>query len=72
MLILPQNPVLSRYTSTGMGLKVIPISAGVACGLTLSNKAVYVIVMQKYIKLKKTIRKDQQYFRSFDELYRKS
>ena len=33
---------------TGVGLIVIPISTGVACGLTISNKVIDEIIKQKY------------------------
>ena len=57
---------------TGFGLIVIPISSSVACGLTITNKVLYELVMQKYNKYKKLYEKDQQTIKSFDKLYRKS
>ena len=42
------------------GLIVIPISSSLACGLTISNKVIYDIVMQKYNKYNKQHEKDQQ------------
>ena len=35
---------------TGIGLIAIPISSSIACGLTISNKINYELVMQKYTK----------------------
>ena len=57
---------------TGFGLIVIPISSSIACGLTITNKVLYEIVMQKYNKYKKQNEKDNQTIKSFDKLYRKS
>ena len=57
---------------TGFGLRVIPISSSIACGLTITNKILYEIVMQKYNKYKKLYEKDQQTIKYFDKLYRKS
>ena len=37
---------------TGFSLIVIPISSSIACGLSLTNKALYEIVMQNIIKTK--------------------
>ena len=57
---------------TGIGLIAIPISAVTAYGLSMSNKAIYEIVMQKHNIYKKQYERDQQTFVSFDNLYRKS
>ena len=57
---------------SGIGLIVLPISSGILCGLTISNKILYQKVMQKYNRYKKQYEKDQQSIKSFDKLYRKS
>ena len=57
---------------TGIGLLVLPISAGTACGLSLGNKILHKIIINKYKKYKKQYEKDQQTIKSFDKLYRKS
>ena len=57
---------------TGIGLIVIPISTATACGLSITNKVLYEVVMQKYNKYKKHYEKDQQTIKSFDKLFRKS
>ena len=36
----------STSSLTGIGLVVIPISTDVVCGLTISNRIIYEIVMQ--------------------------
>ena len=53
-------------------MNILLISAGVACTLSLGNKLLYKIVMNKYNRTKKQYEKDQQTIKSFDKLYRKS
>ena len=57
---------------TGVGLIILPISAGVACALSLGNKILHKIIINKYNKYKKQYEKDQNTIKSFDKLYRKS
>ena len=58
---------------TSIGLLVIPISVGIACGLISNNKVIYEIAMQKFkIHKKKQNHKDQQILKSFKKLHRKS
>ena len=57
---------------TGIGLIVLPISAGIACGISLGNKILHKIIINKYNKYKKKYERDQQTIKSFDKLYRKS
>ena len=57
---------------TGIGLIVLPISAGIACGLSLSNKILHKLIINKYNKYKKLYEQDQQTIKPFDKLYRKS
>ena len=59
-------------TLTGIGLKVIPISTATTCGLSVGNRVIHEVIMQKYIKFKKQYEKNQQKIKSFDQLYRKS
>ena len=56
---------------TGVGLIILPISAGIACALSLSNKVLHELIINKYNKYKQYER-DQQIIKSFDKLYRKS
>ena len=42
---------------TEIGLIPIPITNSIACGLTISNKVIYEITVQKYNKYIKTVRK---------------
>ena len=57
---------------TGIGLIILPISAGIACGLSLGNKVLHKIIINKYNKYKKQYERDQKTIKSFDKLYRKS
>ena len=57
---------------TGVGLIILPISAGIACGLSLGNKNLHKIIINKYNKYKKQYERDQNTIKSFDKLYRKS
>ena len=55
---------------TGVGFIAIPISSGIACGLTISDKVLYEIITNKYKK--KLYERDQQTNKSFDNFYGKS
>ena len=57
---------------TGVVLVVLPLSAGIACGLSLGNKILHKLILNKYNKYKKLYERDQQTIKSFDKLYRKS
>ena len=45
---------------TGVGLVLVPISAGVACALSLGNKVLQKIVLNKYTRYEEQNYKDQQ------------
>ena len=51
---------------------VLPISAGIACTLSLGNKVLHKSIIKKYKKHKTQNQKDQQTIKSFDKLYKKS
>ena len=57
---------------TGIGLIAIPISTAIACGLSIGNKVLYEIIINKKNQYKKPFEKDQRKMKSFDKLYRKS
>ena len=57
---------------TGVGLIILPISAGIACALSLGNKILHKIIIHKYNKYKKLYERDQNTIKTFDKLYRKS
>ena len=50
----------------------LPISAGVACTLSLGNTVLHKLIINKHNKYKKQYERDQQTIKSFDKLYRKS
>ena len=55
---------------TGIGLIAIPISTATACRLSIGNKVIYEIILNKYNKYRKQYEKDQQTIKSFEKLYR--
>ena len=57
---------------TGIGLIILRISAGIACALSLCNKVLHKLIMNKYNKYKKTIWKRPTAIKYFYKLYRKS
>ena len=57
---------------TGIGLNVLPISAGFACALSLVNKVLNKLIINKYYKYKKQHEKHQNTIKPFDKFYRKS
>ena len=59
-------------STTDIGLINLPISAGIACSLSLGNKVLHKLIINKYNKYKKQYEKDQQTIKSFEKLDRKS
>ena len=57
---------------TCVGLIVLPMSAGIACTLSLGKKALDKIIINKNNKYKNQHEKDQKSIKPFDKLYRKS
>ena len=57
---------------TGVGLLILFLSAGIGCALSLGNKVLHKIIINKYNKYKKQYERDQNTIKSFDKLYRKS
>ena len=57
---------------TGVRLIILPLSAGIACGLSLCNKILQKLIKNKYNKFKKQYERDQIKIKSFDKLYRKA
>ena len=55
---------------TGIGLIVLPISAGIACGISLGDKILHKLIIDKHNKYKKQYERDQKTIKSFDKLYR--
>ena len=57
---------------TGVGLIILPISAVIVCSLSLGNKILHKLIINKFNKYKKQYERDQQSIKSFDNIYRKS
>ena len=72
IVIIATTSTSITLSITGIGLIVLPISAGIGCGLSLSNKILHKLIINKYNKYKKQYEKDQNTIKSFDKLYRKS
>ena len=67
----------SKSTSTTLSITVndlivLSISAGIACTLSLDNKVLQPMIMNKFDKYRNNSKKDQEKIKSFDKLYRKS
>ena len=72
IIIIAATSTSITLSITGIGLIVLPISAGIACGLSLGNKVLHKLIINKYTKYKKQYERDQNTIKSFDKLYRKS
>ena len=72
MVIITATSTSITLSVTGVGLIVLPISAGIACGLSLGNKVLQKLITNKYNKYRKHYERDQQTIKTFDNLYRKS
>ena len=72
IVIIATTSTSITLSITGIGLIMLPISAGIACTLPLGNKFLHKLIINKYNKYKKQYEKDQITIKSFDKLYRKS
>ena len=72
IVIIATTSTSITLSITGIGLIVLPISAGIACTLSLGNKILHKLIINKYNKYKKQYERDQNTIESFDKLYRKS
>ena len=72
IVIIATTSTSITLSITGIGLIVLPISAGIACGLSLGNKILHKLIINKYNKYKKQYERDQNTIKSFDKFYRKS
>ena len=72
IVIIAATSTSITLSVTGIGLIVLPISAGIACCLSLGNKILHKLIINKYNKYKKQYERDQNTIKSFDKLYRKS
>ena len=72
IVIIAATSTSITLSITGVGLIILPISAGIACALSLGNKILHILIINKYNKYKKQYEKDQNTIKSFDKLYRNS
>ena len=72
IVIITATSTSITLSVTGIGLIILPISASIACGLSLSNKVLHKLIINKYNKYKKQYEREQNTIKSCDKLYRKS
>ena len=72
IVIIAATSTSITLSITGVGLIILPISAGIACTVSLGNKILHKLIINKYKRYKKLYERDQQTIKSFDKLYRKS
>ena len=72
IVIIAATSTSITLSITGIGLIILPISAGIACTLSLGNKILHKLIINKYNKYKKQYERDQNTNKPFDKLYRKS
>ena len=71
IVIIGATSTSITLSMTGAGLNILPISDGIACTLSLGNKVLHKLIINKYNKYKKQYERDQLTIKSFDILYRK-
>ena len=72
IVIITATSMSITLSVTGIGLIILPISAGIACTLSLGNKILHKLIINKYNKYIKQYERDQRSFKCFVKLYRKS
>ena len=72
IIIIEATSTSITLSITGASLVALPISTGIARTLTLANKVLHKLIINKNNKYKKQYERDQQTIKSFDKLYRKS
>ena len=72
IVIIAATSTSITLSVTDTGLSVLPISAGIACTLSLGNKILHKLIINKNNKYKKKYERDQNTIKSFDKLHRKS
>ena len=72
IVIIGATSTSTTLSITGIGLIVLPISAAIACTLSLCSKVLHKKIINKYNKYEKQYERDQQTIKPFDTLYRKS
>ena len=72
IVIIGVTSISVTLSITGIGLNILPITAGIGCTLSLGNKILHKLFKNKYNKYKKQNEKDQQFIEIFHKLYRKT
>ena len=72
IVIIAATSTSITLSITGIELIILPISADIACTLSLGNKVLHKLIINKYNKYKKLYERYQNTIKSFDKLYRKS
>ena len=72
IVIIAATSTSITLSITGIGLIILPISAGIAGSLSLGNKILHKLIINKNNKHKKQYERDQNTIKFFDKLYRKS
>ena len=57
IIIIAATTTSVTLSVTGVGIVIVPISAGVACALSLANKILHKLIINKYSKYKKYMKK---------------
>ena len=70
IVIIEATSISITLSITGVGL--IILSAGIACTLSLCNKILHKLIINRYNKYKNQYEIHQNTIKSFDKLYRKS
>ena len=60
IVIIAATSTSITLSVTGVVLIILPISAGIACALSLGNKVLHKLIINKYNKYKKQYERDQQ------------
>ena len=70
MLLFLATSTSITLSINGIGLIVLPISTGIACTLSLGNKVLHRIIINRYNKYKKQFDEDEQTIKTSDKLNR--
>ena len=70
--IIAKTSSFITLSLTGIGSIVTPITTTPACGLSVGNKVIYEIIINKYNNYKKQYEKDRKTSKSPNKLYKKS
>ena len=72
IVLITTTSILITLSITGIGMIVLPKSAGIVCTLSIGSKVLHKLIINKYNEYEKQYEKDQLTNKSFNNLYRKS